>query len=244
MKKNINISSIEEFDIFVQAIDNYMQGDFQWYIMDDPNEGAEHIIEGEVHNTIYLSSKEIGEKYKDKYLACHCKVQGEKYNEGCVYLTDSFVEIMTKNQFNKITLGKLGGSNAEIIKSQNSLDFISEPFRLELLEMRLELNNYKDLEENGLLKIFPCHAKDSVFVICGREEQHGKEKVYVEYVAESIVDSFVVGDSGIPQAWVDIDGEWSLFDCKSDFGKTIFLTKEAAQAAIDGEKENRKRREG
>lgn len=116
------------------------------------------------------------------------------------------------------------------------LVFVSEPYRTQLLEMQKELAHYKDLDNAGLLKIFPCHAKDSVFVICGREEQHGKEKVYVEYVAESVVDSFVVGDSGIPQAWVDINGEWSLFDCKSDFGKTIFLTKEAAQAAIDKEK--------
>lgn len=128
----------------------------------------------------------------------------------------------------------------KIIKYQNPLDFINEPYRTQLLEMQKELARYKELDNAGLLKIFPCHAKDSVFVICGREEQHGKEKVYVEYVAESIVDSFVVGDSGVPQAWVDIDGEWSLFDCKSDFGKTIFLTKEAAQAVIDKEKKEQK----
>lgn len=105
-----------------------------------------------------------------------------------------------------------------------------------IAKMQNELERYRGLEKDGLLKVFPCHAGDSVFAICGRQEQRGKEKVYIEYVAEGVVDSFTVGKEGIPQAWVDINGEWSLFDCKSDFGKTIFLTKEAAQTAIAQEK--------
>ena len=102
-----------------------------------------------------------------------------------------------------------------------------------IAKMQNELERYRGLEKDGLLKVFPCHAGDSVFAICGRQEQRGKEKVYIEYVAEGVVDSFTVGKEGVPQAWVDINGEWSLFDCNSDFGKSVFLTKKEAQKAIE-----------
>lgn len=94
-----------KFTIIVHAAPNET-GRFQWYWMDDPNEGPEINIKGAVHESVTLSSDEIRKCYQEKWLACHCHINGEEfpYNQGCVYLTSDFGEMIRRNRFDKIFL--------------------------------------------------------------------------------------------------------------------------------------------
>lgn len=101
MQKFILLRNNGEFFVIVHAAPN-QQGKFQWYWMNDPNEDPEVNIAGEVFESITLSSQNIKAHYQKKWLACHCEVEGSRYNEGCVYLTDDFVEMIKANQFDAI----------------------------------------------------------------------------------------------------------------------------------------------
>lgn len=77
-------------------------GAFQWYLVDDPNETKETILEEQIYESITLPSTQIKELYEGKWLCCHCKVDGDVYDEGCLYLTDSFIDMIRENQFDKV----------------------------------------------------------------------------------------------------------------------------------------------
>ena len=77
-------------------------GEFQWYLVDDPNETKEEVLEGQIYESITLSNAKIKELYEGKWLCCHCKVDGDVYDEGCLYLTDSFLDMIRENQFDNV----------------------------------------------------------------------------------------------------------------------------------------------
>lgn len=91
-----------------------------------------------------------------------------------------------------------------------------------------KLARYEDLTEQGRLKILPCNVGDKVYVAVGKMEK----RKYVEFAKEGVLDSFIIGANGRLQAWIDLHDETTFCDCDSDFGKIVFLNKEAAEAAI------------
>ena len=78
-----------------------------------------------------------------------------------------------------------------------------------------KLGKYEDLEEQGLLLRLPCKVGDNIYII---------------FHNHTIGKSTVVSFRMIAKGWAVKTGDWSyLF---TDFGKTVFLTKEEAEAKL------------
>lgn len=115
MVSYITYSKTKELFIIVVHACPEAKGEFQWYLVDDPNREKEKVLTGQIYESITITSQQIQESYKGKYLCCHCKVDGYSYDEGCLYLTSSFVDMICKNQFNSINFldenGMIRGSH-------------------------------------------------------------------------------------------------------------------------------------
>lgn len=102
-----------------------------------------------------------------------------------------------------------------------------------ILKLAEKLKEYEDLEEQGKLLKLPCAVGDDVWYISERVERRGRTKVEISFVDHGIVDNITLGDMMIPQITVCNDENvWATFDSVEDFGKTIFLTKSAAEQAL------------
>lgn len=100
---------------------------------------------------------------------------------------------------------------------RNSDGSISQPTHSTFEKVFNRLAEYEDLEEQGLLLRLPCKVGDTIYR-CGN---HIK-KVYEWYI-ERIKIYF--------DETVYIDNSDNAFTA-DDFGKTVFLTREAAEAAL------------
>ncbi len=96
-----------------------------------------------------------------------------------------------------------------------------------------KLNKYEDLEEQGKLLKLPCAVGDDVWYISERVEKQGRKKVEISFVDHGVVDNITLGHMMIPQITV-CNGEnvWTTFDSVEDFGKTVFPTREEAEATL------------
>ena len=83
------------------------------------------------------------------------------------------------------------------------------------IEALEKVENYKDLEEQGLLLRLPCKVGDMVYVIEDSKRINPME-----------IETICVGDSHISMWHV-----WRKFDL-DDLGKTVFLTREEAEAKL------------
>ena len=93
------------------------------------------------------------------------------------------------------------------------------------------LYNYADhLLANGVI-VPPCKVGDTVYVICNNEVQ---ETTVFSMIAQTEDDHyvFIIQAKAIDGAWRDADGYHSVF-CKFIFCKTVFLTREEAEEALD-----------
>ena len=98
-------------------------------------------------------------------------------------------------------------------------------------ELRARLKLYEDKLENGTLIELPCKVGDTVYYLGGHYERH-KTKVYVNEVIKGIVDQITIGQKGVPQ--IDVCNNENAWTTVDDFGKTVFLTKEEAEKALEG----------
>ena len=90
-----------------------------------------------------------------------------------------------------------------------------------------KLAAYEDAEEQGRLVILPCKVGDTVYV----EWSDGRE------YSKSVVEKISIDADGqlrflIPSYLHSHSASWRK---TSDFGKTVFLTREEAEAALKGE---------
>lgn len=77
------------------------------------------------------------------------------------------------------------------------------------------LGKYEDTEEQGLLLRLPCKVGDKIYIV-----------FHNHTIGKSTVDSFKM----IAKGWAVKTNDWSyLF---TDFGKTVFLTREEAEAKL------------
>ena len=87
-----------------------------------------------------------------------------------------------------------------------------------------KIGYYEDLEEKGLLLRLPCRMGDTVWFVGN------------DFVNDYEIRRFIVDETGIN--WVqiakEIDGRdyWDSFSI-CDIGKTVFLTKEEAEQALE-----------
>lgn len=78
-----------------------------------------------------------------------------------------------------------------------------------------KLAAYEDAEEQGLLLRLPCKVGDTIYIV---------------FHNHTIGKSTVVSFKMIAEGWAVKTNDWSyLF---TDFGKTVFLTKEEAEAKL------------
>lgn len=109
MKKFIIMLENNKFIVIIHACPNSV-GSFQWYILDDPNSEIKTSIDGKIYECISITNEYIRDNYNGKWLACHCNIDGESFNEGCIYLTDNFIEIIKENQFDVIEFTDQNGN--------------------------------------------------------------------------------------------------------------------------------------
>ena len=90
-----------------------------------------------------------------------------------------------------------------------------------------KLAHYEDLEESGRLVVLPCKVGDTVYIV--------DEKFPAE------IEEIRIHPQGIFFEYVQFDRSYELtevWDCGSfcidDIGKTVFLTREEAEAALKG----------
>ena len=90
-----------------------------------------------------------------------------------------------------------------------------------------KLAYYENLEEEGRLVVLPCKMKDTLFMIKDGEIYSGTVRfLRWEYHKDRGVRSDIAAN---PNPYFSIGAS---FD---DFGKTVFLTREEAEAALKGE---------
>ena len=104
----------------------------------------------------------------------------------------------------------------------------------QLAEWLKELQKYKDLEEQGRLIELPCAVGDTVWVVT--RVFNGKE--IVNSIGSRKIDGFI-GNRFNPSFMISKE-PYRLNFVPSEFGKTVFLTKEEAEAALKGEEEWRR----
>lgn len=90
-----------------------------------------------------------------------------------------------------------------------------------------KLAHYEDLEESGRLVELPCKVGDTVYFPSER------------FPAE--IDGIVINENGIYFQWIQYDRGYELTEVWDygefhidDFGKTAFMTREEAEAALEG----------
>lgn len=114
MEKYIISGADGKFVVIVHAYPNTI-GKFQWYLVDEPNSKKEYILDGQIYESITISSDNISNKYQNKWLCCKCEVEDDNYIEGCVYLSNDFLKIISVNQFDVINFfGKDGNIRDDI----------------------------------------------------------------------------------------------------------------------------------
>lgn len=97
-----------------------------------------------------------------------------------------------------------------------------------------ELKRYKDLEESGRLVVLPCKVGDTVYFL--NTKPHISLRMNEVYEAK-VVRIVTIGSGSFVMIQMHTEyGCTELPAVKCDFGKTVFLTREEAEAALKGEK--------
>lgn len=91
-----------------------------------------------------------------------------------------------------------------------------------------KLAEYEDLEEQGKLLKLPCAVGDKIYYLTGTPNSLGKGEF--DRVGESKAVGFYVNEDGL---MIRLDYNWhGNHGTYGFFGKTIFLTREEAEAAL------------
>lgn len=84
-------------------------------------------------------------------------------------------------------------------------------------KLSMKLGEYEDAEEQGLLLRLPCNVGDKVYQL----DEDCEDGIY-----ETQVLSITLSGHGLAVRTI------STYPMESDFGKIVFLTREAAEAAL------------
>lgn len=88
------------------------------------------------------------------------------------------------------------------------------PLKMTKAEMSKEIRMWRDLEEQGKLLKLPCAVGDTIYTIYSDEDS-------------SFIEEPKVVEVSTHRVWID-----SAYFDYDDFGKTVFLTREDAEAAL------------
>ena len=117
---------------------------------------------------------------------------------------------------------------AEMLRFTDTKQYMEHKQVREWLE---ELQHYKDLEEQGRLIELPCKIGDTVYYI----NTHNRLSLFENTVYEAKVARFVTTRYGTSIV-IQIRNEYGCTELYSEdnYNKTVFLTKEEAEAALKG----------
>ena len=114
---------------------------------------------------------------------------------------------------------------------QVQISYIGEPDGVLFGSLIDKLAAYEEAEEQGLLVILPCKVGDTLYAPTRN------------FISEFRVSQFDFGGYDEPHLWVEwyltkgITGNFRVDGIRaSEIGKTVFLTREEAEAAMKGEK--------
>lgn len=93
------------------------------------------------------------------------------------------------------------------------------------------LAEYEDMEEQGLLIRLPCKIGGTVWI---KGDKFPAEIEEIRITDEGIYFAYVEYDRGYEETEVWDNSEFTL----SDIGKTVFLTREEAEKALEGNNES------
>lgn len=96
-------------------------------------------------------------------------------------------------------------------------EYCRKDIRVKNAELYEKLGKYEDLEEQGKLLKLPCAVGDNVYVVMP----------YAGYVKEEVIIGVSIKSSAIFMMCDDEAGY-----SENVFGKTVFLTREEAEAAL------------
>ena len=117
------------------------------------------------------------------------------------------------------------GLGAIALKYQENFDMSEEDFA-EYQKVLDKLAHYEDLEEAGRLIELPCAVGDTVWVVT--RVFNGKE--IVNSIESRKIDGFF-GNRFNPSFMISKE-QYRISFASSEFGKTVFLTREEAEAAL------------
>ena len=121
--------------------------------------------------------------------------------------TENYRELLIKNNDLEYRSACLGCENIQKCNPE-------EGVKCGFYKALEKLKEYEDLEEQGKLLKLPCAVGDTVYTIYSDEDGSFIEEPKVEEVSTHRV-------------WID-----SMYFDYDDFGKTVFLTREEADAAL------------
>lgn len=102
--------------------------------------------------------------------------------------------------------------------------FVKEPAHLNCTKVVQRLGAYEDAEEQGLLLRLPCKVGDTVYLV-GTYRNPSIDEMGVEDI--------FLRDGEVYIGLIDItDSDYTDTIRGSDFGKTVFLTREEAEKAL------------
>lgn len=101
-----------------------------------------------------------------------------------------------------------------------------------------ELDEYKKAETEGRLVVLPCKIGDTVYRVIRGKNGHG-------HISPATVSGLHLGDTTRNRRYrkeyeyvvLKVDGVFCAHVNKKDFGKTVFLTREEAEKALEGNNE-------
>lgn len=122
--------------------------------------------------------------------------------------------------------------NGKDYESINPIDTPYEYGKANLQALINKLAAYEDAEEQGLLLRLPCKPRSEVFLICNRYTHCSFEDVSFEesscegceYDCDSRKELYIHRNSSVDIEWITRN--------LNKFGKTVFLTKEEAEAKL------------
>lgn len=124
-------------------------------------------------------------------------------------------------------MNRLSDNAIEIVNELHTERLSYDSEYVPIIDALNRLAEYEDMEEQGLLVRLPCKVGDTVFFPM---ETDGE--------CESFVDVGMVFAIGIDERhtmWISVRYESGLkyYHTADDFGKTVFLTREAAEKALE-----------
>ena len=87
-----------------------------------------------------------------------------------------------------------------------------------------KLAAYENLEEQGLLIKLPCKFNENTVYYIDKSKN-----LHYGYIEEVRINEF-----NTKYTYINSDNEWDIQFIKGDIGKTIFLTREEAEKALEG----------